>query len=109
MRPRCPECDCVLTREGDWDDTPTGFCSYCGWPNRYDEEEEQMSYHEMKSLAVFVAVDVTKFDQRDIKNMVVEFDWEIVHDFFESYQRTFMADVSKQLEWIEEIVEEMEV
>ena len=40
MRPRCPECDCVLTREGDWDDTPTGFCSYCGWPNRYDEEEE---------------------------------------------------------------------
>ena len=68
-----------------------------------------MSYHEMKSLAVFVAVDVTKFDQRDIKNMVVEFDWETVHDFFESYEKTYHADVSKQLEWIEEIVEEMDV
>ena len=68
-----------------------------------------MSYHEMKNLAVFVAGDVTKYDQRDIKNMVVEFDWEIVHDFFESYEKTYHADVSKQLEWIEEIVEEMDV
>ena len=40
MRPRCPEFDGVLIREGDWDDTPTGRCDYCGWPNRYDEEEE---------------------------------------------------------------------
>ena len=68
-----------------------------------------MSYHEMKALAVFIAVDVTKLDQPDIKHMVVEFDWETVHDFFESYQRTYHADVSKQLEWIEEIVQEMEV
>jgi len=37
-RPRCPECNCVLTIEGDWDDTPTGFCSYCGWPNNQEEE-----------------------------------------------------------------------
>ena len=68
-----------------------------------------MSYHEMKSLAVFVAGDVTKYDRVAIKHMVVEFDWETVHDFFESYQKTYHADVSKQLEWIEEIVEEMDV
>ena len=109
IRPRCPECDAVLIREGDWDDTPTGRCDYCGWPNRYDEEEEQMSYHGMKSLAVFVAVDVTKFDREAIKHMMVEFDWETVSDFFVSYQRTYHADVSKQLEWIEELVEGMDV
>ena len=40
IRPRCPECNAVLIREGDWDDTPTGRCDYCGWPIRYDEEEE---------------------------------------------------------------------
>ena len=68
-----------------------------------------MSYHEMKRLAVFVAGDITKYDRVAIRHMVVEFDWETVHDFLESYQRVYHADVSKQLEWIEEIVEEMEV
>ena len=39
--------------------------------------------------------------------MVDAFGENTVHDIFESYQRAFMADVSKQLEWIEEIVQEM--
>ena len=67
-----------------------------------------MSYHEMKSIAVHVAVDVTKFDRPNIGCMIHEFGWESVHDFFESYQRVYHADVSKQLEWIEEIVQEMD-
>ena len=68
-----------------------------------------MSYHGMKGLAVFVAGDVTKYHRSTIETMIEQSDWEIVHDFFESYQKTYHADVSKQLEWIEEIVEEMEV
>jgi len=67
-----------------------------------------MSYHEMKALAVMVAVDVTKFNRPDIEYMIHEFGVNTVHDFFEFYERLFMADVDKQLEWIEEIVQEME-
>ena len=68
-----------------------------------------MSYHGMKSIAVHVAVDVTKFDREEIKFMVNEFGWENVHNFFESYKWQFCADVDKQLDWIDEIVQEMEV
>jgi len=67
-----------------------------------------MSYHEMKALAVMVAVDVTKFNRPDIEYMIDMFGVNTVHDFFEFYERLFMADVDKQLEWIEEIVQEME-
>ena len=67
-----------------------------------------MSYHEMKSIAVHVAVDVTKFDRDEIKFMVNEFGYESVHDFFQYYNWQFCADVDKQLEWIEEIVQEMD-
>ena len=67
-----------------------------------------MSYHEMKALAVHVAVDVTKMDRENIEYMIHEFGENTVHDFFEFYERLFMADVSKQLEWIEEIIQEME-
>ena len=66
-----------------------------------------MSYQEMKALAVHVAVDVTKMDRENIEYMIHEFGENTVHDFFEFYERLFMADVDKQLEWIEEIVQEM--
>ena len=73
-----------------------------------------MSYNEMKALAVHVAVSpfgayngVTKMDREDIEYMIHEFGWETVSDFFELYQRIYHVDVSKQLEWIEEIVQEM--
>ena len=68
-----------------------------------------MSYHNMLRVACFVAGDVMKYHRSTIETMIEQSDWETVHDFFESYQRTYHADVSKQLEWIEEIVEEMEV
>ena len=66
-----------------------------------------MSYNEMKALAVHVAVDVTKMDRENIEYMIHEFGENTVHDFFDFYHRIFLADVSKQLEWIEEIVQEM--
>ncbi len=67
-----------------------------------------MSYHEMKALAVHVAVDVTNMDRENIEYMIHEFGANTVHDFFEFYERLFMADVNKQLEWIEEIVQGMD-
>ena len=40
---RCPRCDATLIIEGDYDDTPTAWCDYCGWPGKFsfwpDEEE----------------------------------------------------------------------
>ena len=61
----------------------------------------------MKRLAIHVAMEVSNFDCLSIRSMVSQFGWKTVHDFFESYQRVYHADVSKQLEWIEEIVWEM--
>ena len=67
-----------------------------------------MSVREMTWIACMVAGDVTKYNKEEVRHMIERTSCDMVFDFFDTYRRTFDANVKKQLDYCWEIEQEME-
>ena len=67
-----------------------------------------MSLREMTWIACMVAGDITKHDKEDVRHMVENTSYDSVWDFFTSYNLIFGINVNNQLNYLEEINDEME-
>ena len=67
-----------------------------------------MSLREMTWIACMVAGDITKYDKADVRHMLEETSYDSVWDFFTRYNSIFGISVNNQLNYLEEINDEME-
>jgi len=68
-----------------------------------------MSLREMTWIACMVAGgDIDKYGKQTVRDMIESTSYDSVWDFFTAYQRTFDISMSEQLDYLEEINDEME-
>jgi len=68
-----------------------------------------MSVREMTWIACFVASEhLNKYRKQTVRDMIESTSCDTVVDFFEAYQRTFDISMSEQIDYCNEIEEEME-
>lgn len=63
---------------------------------------------EMTWIACMVAGDVTKHNKEDVRHMVENTSFDSVWDFFWAYNIMFSVSMNKQMEYLEEVQQEME-
>ena len=67
-----------------------------------------MSVREMTWIACMVAGgDIDKYGKQTVRDMIESTSFYTVVDFFEAYQRTFDISMSEQIDYCNEIEEEM--
>lgn len=69
-----------------------------------------MSLREMTWIACMVADgNIDKYNKEDVRHMLEKTSYDSVWDFFTTYNLIFGINVNNQLNYLEEIYEEMEV